>query len=576
MPDLYPESLAAVNLRESPFFLDDEAIAWVEDTLDLMPEERKCGQLFCLSIKTGAQEELDRIFDTVEPGACMLRPMPAKSATAFVRKLQKRSPVPALVAANLEKGGNGVLEEGSYFASPMAIAATGDISFSEKLAQVCAAQSRYSGVNWAFAPVADIDFNFRNPITNTRTFGSDPERVKRMATAYIKTIQSLGFASSAKHFPGDGRDERDQHLVTSINDLDTEEWMNTYGSVYKACIDAGVMSIMVGHIMQPAWSRHFSPDIKDKDILPASLSRELMERLLRETLGFNGLICTDATTMAGFMLAMPRPDAIPLSIASGADMFMFARNLEEDVRFMMDGVRSGVISDKRLDMAVRRILAAKAALGLHKGSLEPDEERALSSCHSLEYRDWSEECADKSITLVKSEDGVLPLNPETRRRILFYPIEQTGGGTANYKVTPACDRFAELMAEEGFDLTVHEPQSGSEGYTEKYGDIANSYDAIIYMANIATRSNQTQVRIEWEEPMGSNCPHYKNTVPTIFISVENPYHLLDFPRARTFINCYASSESTLKELVKKLTGKSSFKGKSPIDPFCGKWDTRLY
>jgi beta-N-acetylhexosaminidase len=563
------------NLSASPFFLDEKAIAWVEGTLRNMSLSQKCGQLFCLSVKTGSQAEFDYIFSIVEPGACMLRPMPAESATGFVRKLQRRSPVPPLVAANLEKGGNGIVEEGTYFSSPMAIAATDEVRFSEKLAQLCVEQSRYVGINWAFAPTVDIDFNFRNPITNTRTFGSDFERVKRMAVAYVNTLQRFSFASSIKHFPGDGCDERDQHLVTSINDLNIETWMDTYGSIYKACIEAGVLSIMAGHIMQPEWSKYFSPDLADNEIRPASLSWELMEQLLRKTLGFNGLICTDASTMAGFTLAMPRPEAIPFSIACGADMFLFARNLEEDVRYMIDGVKTGILTRERLDEAVRRILATKAALGLHEKQVEPDEKKVLAACHDLKYRQWGEECADRSITLVKNEPGVLPLDSERHKRILFYPIEHSDGGMANYKVTPACDHFAKLLISEGFNVEVHKPQSGEEGYTEKYSDIAGNYDLIIYMANIATKSNQTQVRIEWEEPMGANCPHYKNTVPTIFISVENPYHLLDFPRARTFINCYASSPSVLKELVKKLTGKSTFKGESPVDPFCGKWDTHL-
>ena len=164
---------------------------------------------------------------------------------------------------------------------------------------------------------------------------------------YKRQVQKYKLAASIKHFPGDGRDERDQHLVTSINDFSCEEWDQTYGAAYQACIDAGALTVMVGHIMQPAYIRHFNPEIKDEDMMPATLSPELLQDLLRGKLGFNGLICTDATSMAGFTIPMSREKAVPLSIASGADMFLFTKNLAEDFEFMCKGVEEGVDVYKR-------------------------------------------------------------------------------------------------------------------------------------------------------------------------------------------------------------------------------------
>ena len=161
----------------------------------------------------------------------------------------------------------------------MEIAATDDETMAAKMAEACGREAGAVGANWSFAPIIDIDSNFRNPITNTRTFGSDPERVARMGLSYVNTIQKLGMAACIKHFPGDGQDERDQHLVTSINDLDCETWMNTYGMVYKKCIDAGALTVMTGHIMQPAWERAINPDIKDEELMPGSLSHEQFQGL---------------------------------------------------------------------------------------------------------------------------------------------------------------------------------------------------------------------------------------------------------------------------------------------------------
>ena len=266
-------------------------------------------------------------------------------------------------------------------------------------------------------------------------------------------------------------------------------------------------------------------------------------------------------------------------------MFLFARNLEEDFQFMMEGVESGIITEARLDEAVTRILAVKAALGLHKsrlgarqGDVVHQESLDLGFAKSVvgneRHLEWAKECADKSITLVKEQPGVLPITPDKYRRILFHAIESTGG-TSIYTVKEACSKVADMLMAEGFAVDIFMPSDGMEGNVPKTVETTGTYDLILYVANLATKSNQTTVRIEWAQPMGANCGHYINDVPTVFVSLENPYHLLDFPRVKTFINCYSSSGHTIDALIDKLCGRSPFLGKSPVDPFCGKWDARL-
>ena len=560
------------DLRLKPFYLDDEGISWVHTTLAGMSPDEKVGQLFCVTVYNADEAELDRFYKVLKPGAFMYRALPADMAVRFGNLLRNKADIPILVAANLEKGGNGIIEEGTLVGSHMEVAATGEVTAAEKMALVCAEEGKAVGANWAFAPVIDIDFNFRNPITNTRTFGSDPDRVMRMGLAYMKTVQDHGLAATIKHFPGDGVDERDQHLVTSVNTMSCEDWDATYGAVYKACIDAGAMTCMTGHIILPTWTKRINPNIADKDMLPCSLSKELMVGLLREKLGFNGLIITDATTMAGYTMAMSRKDAVPHSIAAGADMFLFTRNLEEDYGFMLDGVKNNVITPERLDDAVTCILGLKAALGLHKGQNPLSVERANSVVGCALHKQWAKECADKAITLVKEQKGVLPISPKKYKKILFYPLESAGGFFA---VKEACHKVAEKMRALGFRVDIFKPSQGMEGFTDKTSSVIGEYDLILYVANLTTKSNQTTVRIEWAQPMGANCGHYINDVPTIFISLENPYHLLDFPRAKTFINCYSNNDSVIESLIEKLMGKSKFTGISPVDPFCGKWDARL-
>ncbi len=566
------------SLRAAPFNLDDSALAWVDETFRGMSASEKLGQLFCLTPNSCDAGCLAHLAGDLGVGGITLRPMPLEKALTAVEILQARARVPLLIAANLEKGGSGAVSEGTALGSPMAVGATGDDAMAYKLGLVCGREGAAVGVNWAFAPLIDIGYNFRNPITGTRIFGSDPGRVRRLGAEYVRGCQASGVAATLKHFPGDGVDERDQHLVTSVNPLSVEEWDRSYGAAYQAAIAAGAVTVMAGHIMLPEYSRKLDPSLGDGQILPGSLSRELIQGLLRKKLGFNGLVVSDATTMAGMGIPLPRVRAVPGVIAAGCDMFLFTRNLEEDFDFMRRGIAKGVITAERLTEAVMKILGLKAALGLHRkkaaGKLAPALEEAKRVVGCAEHRRWARECADQAITLVKAEPGVLPIAPSKYPRVLFYALD-SGPSFYDPSRTKVFDQFVAALGAEGFKVDRFDPAPGMEGLARPSRAVTDAYDLIIYLAKIETRSNQTVVRIEWAQPMGANCPLYIASVPTIFISVENPYHLLDVPRVKTFINAYSANEAVIAALVEKLRGRSPFVGQSPVDPFCGKWDTRL-
>lgn len=568
-----------LNLKSKPFYLSDSDIKWVQDTLNGMTKEEKISQLFCLITYTDDENYLAYLAGGLKVGGVMLRTMHLDECCNTVERLQKHAKIPLLISANLEAGLNQTCIEGTRVGCELGIAATGDKKYAKALGEIVGKEASAIGVNWAFAPIIDIDYNFHNPITNTRTFGSDPQTVAEFGCEYVKAVQSYGIAASIKHFPGDGVDERDQHLLASVNSLTCEEWENTYGKAYKTSIDAGALTVMTGHIMQPAWSKKLDPSLKDGDIKPGLIAKELLNGLLRERLGFNGLIVTDSTTMAGMGTILPREKAVPLTIAAGCDMFLFTKNLEEDVRFMTAGVDDGTITAERLDEAVTRILALKAALKLpqkqKQGKLIPDREAAAKIMGCVENKKIASEVADKSITLVKEQKGVLPLTPQRYKRVLIYKKEGAASATSNGISVGAADKLIEKFKAQGFEVTIFAPSGGWEGMATPVSDIYNNYDLIVYIANLATKSNQTVVRLEWAEPMGADVPVYMNSIPTVFISLENPYHLVDVPRVKTYINTYGSADVILDSLMDKLTGKSEFKGVSPVDAFCGKWDTRL-
>ncbi|RRJ64921.1 glycoside hydrolase family 3 protein [Paenibacillus oralis] len=562
-------------LREKPFYLQDEDLEWVRSTFDNLTTDEKIGQLFFMVGYKQDEPFLTRLARELGVGGLMCRSMDKESVMATVSALQSSARIPLLIAANLEAGGQGITKDGTKIGSNMAIAATDDPELAYQLGRVCALEGKSVGANYAFAPVVDIDYNFRNPITNTRTFGSDPERVKRMGAAYVRGAQEQGMAASVKHFPGDGVDERDQHLVTSVNTFSPDEWDRTFGDVHRHLIDEGAKTVMVGHIALPEYSKKLDPSLKDEEILPASLATELLNGLLRERLGFNGLILTDATTMAGMNIPMPRNELVPKSIENGCDMFLFTKNLDEDVAFMKLGLEQGLLSEKRLDEAVLRILGLKASLSLHKTNNIPSPDVAETVLKNERHLNIAEQVADRSITLVKEEQGVLPISSDRYKRVLIYDIESEANALGYQKTSGLAASFIPLLEAEGFEVTRFEPSGIYEGLQGSFTEMKDRYDLIIYLCNLATKSNQTTVRIEWINPMGVNVPIYMQSIPTIFISTENPYHLLDVPRVKTYINTYGVNDFTLPMLVRKLTGQSEFKGISPADPFCGKWDTRL-
>ena len=561
-----------IQYKENPFYLTEEQVQWVESTYDSMSLEEKIGQLFCPIVFTKDEKELKELVETKHIGGMLYREGPGEELRQSHKILQDASKIPLLTASNLEYGGNGSAIEGTYYGREMLAAATGDVERAYQLGKVSCSEGAAVGVNWSFAPVVDLDLNYHNPITNVRTFGSDLQTVIDMGKAYIRGAKEEGVATSVKHFPGDGVDERDQHLVTSVNALSCKEWDESYGKIYKEMIEAGTLTVMAAHIALPAYEEYFDQKPCER-ILPATLSENLLKKLLREQLGFNGLIVTDATPMVGFCSAMDRATAVPLSIENGCDMFLFNRNMEEDFRLMREGHEKGILSDARLEEAVKRILATKAAMHLpekqEKGQLVPDAS-ALDILNCETYDCWAKECADEGVTLVKDIQNLLPIDPKKHKRVL---LELMGDFPSNKRV---CESFVRELEARGFEVTVYEPE-GFEVMEDSVESFKSRYDLIFYVGNIETASNKTVSRLNWHTMfgLGNNMPWMVHEMPALFVSVGNPYHLLDAPMIKTFVNGYCNSEYVIHAVVEKLCGDSEFKGKSPIDPFCGKPDLKL-
>lgn len=577
-----------INMKARPFYLSDEDIKWVEQTLADMTLEEKVGQVFCPMGFSGDPAVLGHVVNERHVGGMMYRTGLKSEICATYGTIQEMAKIPLLLAANTEAGGNGLCAEGTSFGRPMAVAATDSAENAYRMGYVACAEGAAAGLNWSFAPIVDIDREFHNPITNVRTFGSDMQRVIDMGKAYIRGAQDAGVATAVKHFPGDGCDERDQHIVTSINSLSAQEWDDTYGKIYREMIEAETLTVMVGHIAQPAKVRELNEKATKREMLhPATLSPELLTGVLRGQLGFNGLISTDATPMIGYLCAMKREDALPASIMAGCDMILFNKDLDEDYGFMMAAVKDGRLTMERLDEAVTRILATKAALKLHRkqqdGTLIPNGS-GLDIVGCEQHRQWAEQVADESVTLVKDTQNLLPISPEKYKRVYLNVIQKNMSPD-----DPLVAEWKALFEKEGFEVTVRDRSTTIEmenfmgiNMTEKkaellhelyrpIGEFKAGKDLYVYIANVDNASNNTTTRLNWNVifGLGDDAPWFAEEIPVLFISVANPYHLFDAPMVKTYINSYNSSSVFNRAVMEKLMGRSKFKGKSPVDPFCG-------
>ena len=592
-----------VNLKTKPFNLSDEQIEWVNKTIDSLTEEEKVQQLFVhLSGAYDDEQMVKEETSTMKMGGLRFNPRDKEKIWNMNRLFQEYSIVPILSAVNVESGGNGATSDGTNVGPEIKITATNDSKYAYELGRICGIETRAVGCNWAFAPIVDITYNWHNPVISTRAWGNDPDKVLENSLQYFKGISESGIACAMKHFPGDGMDERDQHVATSVNTKSCKEWDETYGKVFKGMIDAGVQSIMPGHIMMPAYQKHFNPNLKEDEYLPATICKELLTDLLRGKLGFNGLIVTDASHMVGLAGRAKRSELVPMSIMAGADMFLFYNDYEEDVKYMLDALHDGRLTKERLHDALLRIMALKASVGLDSYSIDNYPKENLNLVGKEEYKQIVREVADKGITLVKNtQKDVFPITD--KKRILLVNVGpepspmlvQAGMMADGSKLIKS---FKEKLEAKGHEVEIYiDPvekmikamanmsdeerasaalnKKGAYGLKTSIASLTDKYDLVICVANVSATMRTTQ-RLEWKISKGGwDNPWYVNEIPTIFISFNCPFHLADVSQVKNFINCYDSLDITVDELVKKLEGESEFKGISPVDAFCGLIDTRF-
>ncbi len=573
-----------VDLTKKPFYLSAEDIAWVEQTIAAMTPDEKIGQLFTVLTLDRRPESIRNIVETYHVGGVRWQGGTPEDVWEQNRLYQELSKVPVLIASNCESGGNGAVGAGTLVASAAACGAAPDDETAYLVGKVSGAEAEAIGSNWMFAPISDVFFNWRNTIVNTRSYGSDVDKVIACCKAYMRGIREKNIACCTKHFPGDGSEERDQHLLLGCNDLSCEEWDASYGRVYQALIDEGIEGFMIGHICQPAYSRRFRPGLTDKEIMPATLSPELLQDLLRGQLGFNGIIITDASHMGGLTSACSRREQMIGAVAAGCDMILFFNDPEEDIQYIREGIETGRITAERLSDALHRILGLKAKLGLHHLQYPSRELLPVVGCEA--HHALAAKAADAAVTLVKDTQNLLPIDPAQKKRALLFYV-QSAPASPNAPLDEAKQIVVDELTKAGFEVDVYKDayeqmKDGSyRGFAsttlphfKKNELFRAAYDVVFVFIHMKGYAQENNVRLSWDASHSVQIPWYTTEVPTVFVSLNYTNHLYDVPMAKTFVNAYAPTREYIHAAVEKLTGQSAFRGTADETVFCGRWDTR--
>ncbi len=519
----------------------------INKIISQMTLEEKIGQVFCLHSWKKSPEELAEIIEKYSIGGLFFGYKTMEDCRDIMDAAAKVSKIPMIGTADLVNGAGSRLEGGTLFPWQMAIGAADSVELAEKAGIATAREGRSAGIHWTFGPIVDLSLNIANSMMHTRTYGDDPVHVSRLARAFIKGVQQESLmAASAKHFPGDGVDEWDTHIRTSVNSFDEEQWFDTFGAVWKSVIDDGVYTVMTGHLALP-----WSDDPYDyRGPRPATLSSKIQIDLLRNRLGFKGTVISDAIPMAGFVGYESFAKAVPMNIQTGSDMVLWPEP-ERDFPHMIQALESGLLTEERLDTAVGNVLGLKMKLNLFTEDLRP----SVSSEDKKMHESWAEEIGSRSVTVIKDATKALPvqnLKPGSKiLTITCYFENDTRGFIQELEVVD------EELRQRGF--VVDHLQNPS---WENSGHIAEGYDAVFVNLHIVARYGSTRLLAGVGDVFWTGFWHDREN--GIFTSFGDPYKLAEIPFVPNYINCYSNTPASQREAVRVWLGESPGHGHVPV------------
>lgn len=563
--------------------LDRNARRWVEATMKALTLDQKIGQLITssasstfLSTDSDDFEAISKrvatlgiggmhVFGGTEPvpsvllnptyGAVTLgQPL---AAASLLNRLQALSPIPLLNTADFEAGVGFRISGATAFPRTMAFGAAGDEKLAYEAGRITAVESRALGVHVNFAPVVDVNNNPRNPVINTRAFGEHPDMVGRLGSAYVRGLQAGGMIATLKHFPGHGDTDVDSHIGLPVITHPRARLDSLELPPFRAGIAAGAGAVMSAHVQMPA--------IDPSEFAPATLSRAAVTGLLRGDLAFEGLIYTDSMGMDAVSRRMQPGEAAARAVAAGNDVVLHSPDDAAAVEGIRQAIAAGQIQMTQIDASVRRILEAKARLGLHKQKLVSLDEVPVK-VGTRAHRAVAQEVSRRGITLLKDERSKVPLKVAKNARVLYLSVLDYPSG---WRIAAPSRTFVPELRKRWPNVTAIELSDRSTpSEIELVRAMAPRYDAIV--VSVFVRAASASGRMDLAPPLtrlmqdlARSTNASKQPLVTTFFG--NPYVATFLPDLPAMLVTYDFYDLAEESAVRALAGESPIGGKLPIE-----------
>ncbi len=560
-----------------------KALKWANEQLRKMSLEEKIGQLISVGVNatflnqdSEAYRTLKHHIEDNKVGGIILFRGPVYESVILVNRMQQLARYPLLISADLEAGAGMRFDDTVNFPWNMAVGATGNPEYARRQGEITAREARALGIHQIFAPVVDVNNNAANPVINVRSYGEDPAEVARFSAAFTEGAQAAGVIATAKHFPGHGDTAVDSHRGLPEINVGRER-LNTVEFVpFQASINAGVGAVMTGHIALPQIDatavRPLPQNIKskptdtdengeiidEKAAMPATMS-PVIGNILRNDLKFQGMIVTDALSMSGLTIYFTQEEAAVRALEAGADMLLKPADVDASFRGVLQAVKSGRITEQRVEESARRILAAKYDLGLVEQRITPVDslDRLVGSKDVMAL---ATEIAEHAVTLVRDEDKRVPLKnlkPESR----VFNLAVTNGEDRNWIANP----FVSKLHRAGLKVeTVVLDERSTEQDVQKVLERAKSADLVLASLYGRVRSGQASSVGIPQSGARALSALIEAKAPVVGISFGNPYLLQSFPGLRTYLVAYGDMPALQHAVARALLGEIDVVGKIPI------------
>jgi beta-N-acetylhexosaminidase len=562
-----------------------EALKWANAELKKMSLEEKIGQLISVGINARFEnqesdefKELRRQVEQNHIGGIILFRGPIYESVHLVNRMQQFARVPLLISADLEAGSGMRFEDAPNFPWNMAVGATGNPDYARRQGELTAREARALGVQQIYAPVADVNNNAANPVINVRSFGEDPADVARFVSAFIEGAQSGGVIATAKHFPGHGDTATDSHRGLPVINVARQRLEAVELVPFRAAIHAGVGAIMSAHIglpqvdptqvsplprdsiLRPAYAEQ--EVLTENAVLPGTLSPVVLGGLLRHDLGFDGIVVTDALDMSGLTIYFKQDEAGVRAVLAGADLLLKPGDPDAVARGLREAVRSGRLTEQRIETSARKILAAKYDLGLVKQRIAPleDIDRVVGSTDALKLAD---EIATHAVTLVRDDAHLIQREDGTglRAGARLFVLGITNGEDRGFIANQFLSQLARLGSRaDAIVLDNRSTDDEIKDAVERAGK-ADIVVAAMYGRVRSGAANSVGLPERAEKALNNLI---KSKTPVVGISFGNPYLLQDFPKLQTYFVAYGDMPSLQRAAARSLLGQADITGRLPI------------